>query len=49
MVKCPKENRMDGTHLNIRKALCDKPVAFTLNKAELEAIPLTQGMRKGCL
>jgi hypothetical protein len=40
---------MQGTHLNIIKAICNKPIAnIKLNGEKLEAIPLKSGTRLSC-
>ena len=43
------ESVIQGTYLNIIKAIYSKPVAnVKLNGERLEAIPLTSGTRQGC-
>ena len=38
-----------GTHLNIVKAIYDKPIAnIILNSEKLKAFPLRSGTRQGC-
>ena len=40
---------IEGTHLNIIKAIYDKPTAsIILNDEKLKAFPLKIGTRKGC-
>ena len=40
---------IEGTHLNIIKAIYDKPTAsITLNGEKLKAFPLKSGTRQGC-
>ena len=40
---------IEGTNLNIIKAMCDKPtVNIILNSEKLKAFPLGSGRRKGC-
>ena len=39
----------EGTHLNIIKAICDKPTAnIILNSEKLNAFPLRAETRQGC-
>ena len=41
---------IEGTYLNIIKAIYDKPTASTiLNGRKLKALPLKSGARQGCL
>ena len=40
---------MEGTYLNIVKAIYDKPTAYIILKGEkLQAFPLRSGKRQGC-
>ena len=40
---------IEGTYLNIIKAICDKPTAnIVLNGEKLKAFPLKSGIRQGC-
>ena len=40
---------MEGTHLNVLKAIYDQPIAdVILNGEKLEAFPLRSGTRQGC-
>ena len=40
---------IEGTHLNIIKAIYDKPTAnIILNGEKLKAFPLNSGIREGC-
>ena len=40
---------IEGTYLNIVKAIYDKPTAnITLNSEKLKAFPLRSGTRQGC-
>ena len=40
---------LEGTHLNIIKAICDKTTAnIILNGEKLRAFPLRSGTRQGC-
>ena len=40
---------IEGTYLNIVKAIYDKPIAnITLNGEKLKAFPLRSGTRQGC-
>jgi 5S rRNA maturation endonuclease (ribonuclease M5) len=49
MIKVTERSGIQGTYLNIIKAIYSKPVAnVKLNGERLEAIPLTSGTRQGC-
>ena len=49
MIKTLQEARIEGTHLNIIKAIYDKPTAnIILNGEKLKAFPLKSGTRQGC-
>ena len=40
---------IEGTYLNIIKAICEKPTAnIILNDEKLKAFPLKSGTRQGC-
>ena len=39
---------IEGTYLNIIKAIYDKPTANILNGEKLKAFPLKSGIRQGC-
>ena len=39
---------IEGTYLNIIKAIYDKPTANILNDEKLKAFPLKSGTRQGC-
>ena len=39
---------VEGTYLNIVKAIYDKPIANILNGKKLKAFPLRSGTRQGC-
>ena len=49
MRKTLQKSGIEGTYLNIIKAICDKPTAnFILNSEKLKAFPLKSGTRQGC-
>ena len=49
MLKTLQKMGMEGTYLNIVKAIYDKPTAnIILNGEKLEAFPLRSGTRQGC-
>ena len=49
MVKTVQEMGIEGTYLNIVKAIYDKPTAnIILNGEKLKASPLRSGTRQGC-
>ena len=49
MIKALQKVGMEGTHLNIIKAIYDKPTAnIILNGEKLKAFPLRSGTRQGC-
>ena len=49
MIKTLQKMSIEGTHLNIVKAICDKPIAsIILNGEKLKAFPLRSGTRQGC-
>ena len=50
MIKTLQKAEIEGTHLNIIKAVYDKPTAnIILNGEKLKAFPLKSGTRQGCL
>ena len=49
MIKTLQKLGIEGTYLNIVKAIYDKPtVNIILNGEELKAFPLRSGTRQGC-
>ena len=49
MIKTLQKAGIEGTYLNIIKAIYDKPTAnITLNGEKLKAFPLKSGTRQGC-
>ena len=49
MIKTLKKAGIEGTYLNIIKAIYDKPTAnIILNGDKLKAFPLKSGRRQGC-
>ena len=49
MIKTLQKAGLEGTYLNIIKAIYDKPTAsITLNSEKLKAFPLKSGPRQGC-
>ena len=49
MIKTLQKISIDGTYLNIIKAIYDKPTAnIILNGKKLKAFPLRSGTRQGC-
>ena len=49
MIKTLQKAGIEGTYLNIIKAVYDKPTAsITLNGEKLKAFPLKSGRRQGC-
>ena len=49
MIKTLQEMGIEGTYLNIVKAIYDKPTAnIILNSEKLKAFPLRSGTRQGC-
>ena len=49
MIKTLKKMGVEGTYLNIIKAIYDKPTAnIILNGEKLKAFPLRSGTRQGC-
>ena len=49
MIKTLQKRDIEGTYLNIVKAIYDKPTAnIILNGEKLKAFPLRSGTRQGC-
>ena len=49
MIKTLKKIGIEGSYLNIVKAICNKPTAnIILNGEKLKAFPLRSGTRQGC-
>ena len=48
MIKTLQKAGIEGTYLNIIKAIYDKPTANILNGEKLKAFPLKSGTRHGC-
>ena len=48
MIKTFQKVGIEGTHLNIIKAIYDKPTANIFNGENLKAFPLKSGKRQGC-
>ena len=49
MIKTLQKAGMEGTYLNIIKAIYDKPTAnIILNGKKLKALPLKAGTKQGC-
>ena len=49
MIKTLQKAGIEGTYLNIIKAICDKPTAnIILNGEKLKAFPQKSGTRQGC-
>ena len=48
MIKNLQKMDIEGTYLNIVKAIYDKPTANILNGEKLKAFPLRSGTRQGC-
>ena len=49
MIKSLQKAGVEGTYVNIIKAIYDKPTAnITLNGEKLKALPLKSGIRQGC-
>ena len=50
MIKAIQKEGIEGTYLNIIKAIYDNPTAnIILNGEKLKAFPLKSGTRQGCL
>ena len=48
MIKTLQKVGIEGTYLNMMKAICDKPTANILNGEKLKAFSLRSGTRQGC-
>ena len=49
IIKALQKSGIEGTYLNIIKAIYDKPIAnIILNGEKLKAFPLKSGTRQGC-
>ena len=48
MIKTLQKVGIEGTYLNIIKAIYEKPTANILNGEKLKAFPLRSGTRQGC-
>ena len=48
MIKTLQKAGIEGTYLNILKAIYDKPTANIVNGEKLKAFPLKSGTRQGC-
>ena len=48
MIKTIQKAGIEGTYLNIIKAIYDKPTANILNGEKLKSFPLKSGTRRGC-
>ena len=49
MIKTLQKAEIEGTYLNIIKAIYDKPIAnIILSGEKLKAFPLNSGTRQGC-
>ena len=48
MLKTPKKLGIEGTYLNVIKAINDKHSNIILNGEKLKAFPLKSGKRQGC-
>ena len=48
MIKTLPKMDIEGTYLNIVKAIYDKPTANILNGEKMKAFPLRSGTRQGC-
>ena len=48
MIKTLQKAGIEGTYLNIIKAIYDKPTANILHGEQLKAFPLKSGTRQGC-
>jgi hypothetical protein len=50
IIKALNKLEIEGTYLNIIKAIYDKPIAnIILTGENLKTLPLKSGMRQGCL
>ena len=48
MIKTLQKAGIEGTYLNIIKAIYEKPTANIILKEELKSFPLKSGIRQGC-
>ena len=48
MIKTLQKMGIEGTYLNIVKAIYDKPTTIIVNGEKLKAFPLRSGTRQGC-
>ena len=48
MIKTLQKAGIEGTYLNIIKAIYDKPTANIISGEKLKAFPLTSATRQGC-
>ena len=48
MIKTLQKSGIEGTYLNITKAIYNKPTANILSGEKLKAFPLKSGTRQGC-
>ena len=48
MIKTLNKVGLEGTYLNIIKAIFEKPTANILNGGKLKTFPLRSGTRQGC-
>ena len=49
MIQTLQKMDIEGTYLNIVKAICDKPTeSIILNGEKMKAFPLRSGTRQGC-
>ena len=48
MIKTLQQEGIEGTYLNIIKAIYDKPTANILNGEKLKAFPIKSGTRQEC-
>ena len=48
MIKTLQKSGIEGTYLNITKAIYNKPTANILSGEKLKAFPLKSGRRQGC-
>ena len=48
MIETLQKMGIEGTYLNIVKAIYDKPTTNILNGEKLKAFPLRSGTRQGC-
>jgi hypothetical protein len=49
MIKSLEKPAIEGSYLNVIKAICDRPTAnIILNEEKLSAFPLKSGLKQGC-